>query len=92
MACPVRRARRAGGQVPVEHVELHEPVEQPQRLVDGDVLLRLRRQASLMEVSGRALEQTVGGAARAALFDGACRTCGAVGPRLIWSQRLRHRH
>ena len=26
-----------GRQAPVEHVELHQPVEQPQRLVDGDV-------------------------------------------------------
>jgi hypothetical protein len=26
----------------IEHGELSEPVEQPQRLVDGDVLLRLR--------------------------------------------------
>ena len=30
--------------MPVEDGELHEPVEQPQRLVDGDMLLRLRRQ------------------------------------------------
>ena len=28
----------------VKHGELHEPVEQPQCLVDGDVLLRLCRQ------------------------------------------------
>jgi hypothetical protein len=30
--------------VPVENGELHEAVEKPQRLVDGDVLLRLCRQ------------------------------------------------
>ena len=36
----------AGGrrdQVPVENGELHEPVEDPERLVVGDVLLGLRR-------------------------------------------------
>ena len=44
VAGAVGRARRRRGQVPVEDRELHEPVEQPQRLVDGDVLLRLRRQ------------------------------------------------
>ena len=30
--------------MPVENGELHEAVEQPQRLVDGDMLLRLRRE------------------------------------------------
>ena len=44
VAVAVGRARRRRGQVPVEDRELHQPVEQPQRLVDGDVLLRLRRQ------------------------------------------------
>ena len=44
VAVAVGRAGRRRGQVAVEDGELHEPVEQPQRLVDGDMLLRLRRE------------------------------------------------
>ena len=39
----LQRGRQRRGQVAVEHGELHEAVEQPQRLVDGDMLLRLAR-------------------------------------------------
>ena len=44
VAVAVGRAARRRGQVAVEHGELHQPVEQPQRLVVGDVLLRLARE------------------------------------------------
>ena len=97
VAGAVGRARRRRGQVPVEHGELHEAVEQPQRLVDGDVLLRLRREqirqqemgagvghgTSRLEGIGRAPEQTGASGARAALFRAAWRTCGAERPRLM---------
>ena len=53
VAVAIGRAAGRRGQVAVEDGKLHEPVEQPQRLVVGDMLLGLRREDVRQQQVGR---------------------------------------
>jgi hypothetical protein len=55
VAVAVRRAAGRRCQIPVEDGKLDEPVEDPQRLVVGDVLLGLRRQDVGQQEMGRGI-------------------------------------